>query len=223
MDFEYIVNYCANYKYIKTYKLLKYNGGVYMTFITDLLNQFGYIVLYILLTLELMALPFPGELLMTYCGFLVFKGNLNYIVSIIFSTAGVITGITISYFIGKKLGRNTFCRYAYKLHIGSDKLEMISRWFERYGYGLLIIVCFIPGIRHITGYFSGITKMPYKKFAINSYLGAVIWSTTFISLGKVFGYNYDKFNNNITKCVVIGIIGVLLILLIVYLIKRYKN
>ena len=202
MDFEYIVNYCANYKYIKTYKLLKYNGGVYMTFITDLLNQFGYIVLYILLTLELMALPFPGELLMTYCGFLVFKGNLNYIVSIIFSTAGVITGITISYFIGKKLGINTFYRY---------------------GYGLLIIACFIPGIRHITGYFSGITKMPYKKFAINSYLGAVIWSTTFISLGKVFGYNYDKFNNNITKCVVIGIIGVLLILLIVYLIKRYKN
>ena len=65
--------------------------------------------------------------------------------------------------------------------------------------------------------------MPYKKFAINSYLGALIWSTTFISLGKVLGDNYDKFNNNITKCVVIGIIGVLLILLIVYLIKRYKN
>ena len=58
---------------------------------------------------------------------------------------------------------------------------------------------------------------------INSYLGALIWSTTFISLGKVLGDNYDKFNNNITKCVVIGIIGVLLILLIVYLIKRYKN
>ena len=73
---------------------------------------------------------------------------------------------------------------------------MISRWFERYGYGLLIVVYFIPGIRHVTGYFSGITKMPYKKFAINSYLGALIWSITFISLGKVLGDNYDKFNNN---------------------------
>ena len=62
-----------------------------------------------------------------------------------------------------------------------------------------------------------------KTYKLLKYLGALIWSTTFISLGKVLGDNYDKFNNNITKCVVIGIIGVLLILLIVYLIKRYKN
>ncbi len=114
-----------------------------MTFISDLLNRFGYIVLYILLTLELMALPFPGEILMTYCGFLVFKGNLNYIVSIIFSTAGIITGVTISYFIGKKLGKQTFDKYSNRFHLGADKLEKVSKWFDKYEYGFLIIVCFL--------------------------------------------------------------------------------
>ena len=194
-----------------------------MAFIADLLNRFGYIVLYILLTLELMALPFPGEVLMTYCGFLVFKGNLNYIASIIFSTAGIITGVTISYFIGTKLDKQTFDKYGNKLHLGVDKLEKVSKWFDKYGYGFLIMVCFIPGVRHVTGYFSGITKIPYKKFAINSYLGALMWCTTFISLGKIFGDNYNKFHSNMTKVLMISVVGLLLILFIIYLIKKRKK
>lgn len=59
---------------------------------------------------------------------------------------------------------------------------------------MLIVAYFIPGIRHITGYFSGMTKVSYKKFAVSAYLGAFIWTTTFISLGRVLGANWNKYN-----------------------------
>lgn len=42
--------------------------GQTMDFITSYINQYGYIVLFLALMLELLALPLPGELLMGYAG-----------------------------------------------------------------------------------------------------------------------------------------------------------
>jgi len=64
-------------------------------------------------------------------------------------------------------------------------LDKASKWFERYGNGLLAAAFFIPRVRHVTGYFSGISKLPYKRFALNAYIGAFIWTGTFISLGRI--------------------------------------
>ncbi|MDA8224160.1 MAG: DedA family protein, partial [Desulfitobacterium hafniense] len=165
-----------------------------MNFITDLFNHYGYIVLFVALMLELIAFPTPGETLMTYCGFLVFQGRLNWGISVIVAALGVIVGITISYFISLTLGTPFFQKYGSYIHLGPDKLEKTSQWFERYGNGLLVIAYFIPGVRHITGYFSGIAKIPFKKFALNAYIGAFIWAGTFISLGKILGSNWEKFH-----------------------------
>ncbi|MDP4183051.1 MAG: VTT domain-containing protein, partial [Bacillota bacterium] len=183
----------------------------------------GYVVLYIALTLELIALPAPGEALMTYCGFLVFQGKLNWVISIIVAASGVVSGITISYFIGRALENTFFTKYGSYVHMGPDKLEKTSRWFEKYGNGLLFVAYFIPGVRHITGYFSGVTKIPYKRFAVNAYLGALLWTGTFISLGKVLGSNWEKFHVSIKKYLIIGGIIVGVVMICIYLYRSYKQ
>jgi membrane protein DedA with SNARE-associated domain/membrane-associated phospholipid phosphatase len=192
-------------------------------FITELFNHYGYIVLYVALTLELIALPTPGETLMIYCGFLVFQGQLNWIISMIVAASGVITGITIAYFIGKVWGNTFFVKYGSYVHMGPDKLDKTSKWFEKYGNGLLVVAYFIPGVRHVTGYFAGITKIPYKKFAINAYSGALLWAGTFISLGKILGSNWDQFHAYIKKYLIIGGIIVGVVLLGIYLYRSYKQ
>jgi len=194
-----------------------------LSFITELFNHYGYIVLYISLTLELIAFPTPGEALMTYCGFMVFQGKLDWVISIAVASAGVITGITISYFLGGILGKKFFAKYGAYVHMGSEKLEKTSIWFNKYGNGLLVVAYFIPGVRHITGYFAGITKIPYKRFAINAYLGAFIWTGTFISIGKILGANWEKFHVAIKKYLIIGGIVVGVILLCIYLYRSYKH
>lgn len=133
-----------------------------MSFLTELFNHYGYIVLFAALILELIAFPTPGEALMTYCGFLVFQGRLNWGISIIAAALGVISGISISYFIGHILGTSFFKKYGSYIHMGPDKLNKTSRWFERYGNGLLVTVYFIPGIRHITGYFLALPRCLLK-------------------------------------------------------------
>lgn len=175
-----------------------------MQSVTELLNHYGYIVLLVVLMLELIALPLPGEILMTYCGFLVNQHKLNWLLSILIASSGAIIGITISYFIGSKLGVTFFKRYGRYIYLGPDKLDKASVWFDKYGNGLLLISYFIPGVRHITGYFSGITEISYKKFTLNAYIGAFLWTTTFISLGKVLGDNWDKYHSMITRYLIMG-------------------
>lgn len=190
--------------------------------LTYLLNHYGYIVLLVALTLELIAFPLPGELLMTYCGVLVNEHKLNWGLSILIATVGAIAGVTLSYLIGKILGVKFFKRYGHYVYMDEKELNRVSEWFNNFGNRLLLITYFIPGIRHITGYFSGITKISYREFAINSYLGAFLWAATFISIGKVLGPEWERYHRLITKYLLIASVIITVIFIILYLYKNYK-
>ena len=193
-----------------------------MSHITILLNHYGYIVLFVALMLELIAFPLPGETMMTYCGFLVYQGRLNLIISIIAATLGVICGITIAYFLGRVLGTSFLEKYGSYIHLGPNRIEKTSKYFEKYGNGLLIGALFIPGVRHITGYFSGITKIHYKRFALNAYIGALIWTGTFITLGKTLGANWNKFHGSLSTYLIIAGVILTLTLSFIYIYKNHK-
>lgn len=193
------------------------------TIIQHLMDQYGYYVLCIALVLELLALPLPGEVLMTYTGLMVFQGHLNWMASILTAGLGASLGMTISYWIGYKLGKPFFEKYGYRIHLGPDKLKKTSEWFERYGNKLLIIAYFIPGIRHFTGYFSGVTRIPFRTYMVYAYIGAFVWTGTFISLGKTLGPKWEQFHQTITKYLLIAGIIAAVIFVAVYLYRKNRN
>ncbi|MDP4093119.1 MAG: VTT domain-containing protein [Bacillota bacterium] len=194
-----------------------------MGFLTGLLNHYGYIVLFIAIGIELAAFPTPGEALMTYCGYVVFLGKMNWILSILAAAAGASVGISFAYFIGSTLGTAFFQKFGAKIHIGPDKIKKVSDKYGQYGNKLIIAAYFVPGVRHVLGYTSGIIKIPFKKFAINAYIGALIWASAFVSLGKVLGTNWERSHKVIIKFTVIGCIVVVAVLFAVYVYKRHKE
>ena len=194
-----------------------------MNYFIGLLINYGYIVLFLGLMLELIAFPLPGELLMTYCGYLVYQNKLNWTLSILVAGLGASVGITFSYFIGKLLGDTFFKKYGKYVHLGPERLEKISLWFNQYGKKLLIIAFFIPGVRHITGYFSGIAKFKYKEFALYAYLGAFLWATIFISLGRGVGSKWVKYHGLATRYSIRLSIIIGLSMVSVYVYKKHKT
>lgn len=191
--------------------------------VISLLSQYGYIVLFASLGLELIALPLPGEVLMSYTGYLVFKGQLGWGTSIIVAFLGAATGVTISYGIGYKLGPPFFKGYGHYVHLGPENLEKVSRWFAKFGNNLLVVAYFIPGVRHISGYFSGLNKLPFRTFALRSYLGAFLYVSTFITLGKVMGPKWKLFHGAVSKYLITGGAILLVILALVYLFRSQKE
>ncbi|MBQ4870794.1 VTT domain-containing protein, partial [Priestia megaterium] len=193
-----------------------------MDFITSYINQYGYIVLFLALMLELLALPLPGELLMGYAGVLAFQGHLSWIGSILAAGMGSVVGMTIAYGVGYKLGTPFFNKYGKTLHMGPERIERMSKWFSRHGNKLLIIAYFLPVIRHITGYFSGMTRLPFRTYALYAYSGSFLWVTTFITLGKLLGPEWEQFHNSIKKYFIIGMIVAVILFASIYIYKQYK-
>lgn len=191
-----------------------------MGWITALLDQYGYLVLFVTLMIELIAFGLPVELLMSYVGFLIFQGKLNWGLSIIIAGTGSAIGMSIAYWIGFKLGNPFFHKYGRRIHMGPERLDQVSHWFEKYGNKVLLVAYFVPGLRHVTGYFSGITRLPFRTYALFAYTGALLWVTTFISLGKLLGPQWEQFHNLVKKYLVIASILIAVAIILLYL---YKN
>ncbi|WP_048602021.1 DedA family protein [Rubeoparvulum massiliense] len=187
------------------------------------LDQYDYFILFFTLMTELIILTLPGELLMSYAGFLVSEGKLNWLVSILVAGLGSSIGITFTYLIGFHYGAPFLKKHGQRVHLGPDKFEKASQWFEKQGNKVLLITYFIPGVRHISGYFSGITKIPYRIFAIYAYTGALIWTSTFITIGKFLGPKWEEFHASVKKYLLIGGIIIAIIMTVIYLIRTQKE
>ncbi|MFC5471091.1 VTT domain-containing protein [Cohnella suwonensis] len=194
-----------------------------MGFLTDLLEQYGYLVLFLSLLLEMLALPLPGEVLMTYAGLIVYQGKLNYILIILAGGIGTSIGMTASYFIGYRLGYPFFEKYGSKFHLGPDKLKLASGWFDRYGDKLLLVAYYIPGVRHFTGYFSGVTRMPFRKYAAYAYTGAFIWVAVFITIGKLFGEKWEQYHHTLNRYLTVAGVLAGIVIVLVFVFRTFKS
>lgn len=193
-----------------------------MQHIDLLLNHYGYIILFGALMIEYIALPLPGEVLLAYSGYLIFQGKLNWFLSVFMATAGSVAGITLAYGVGRFLGTRFFSKYGPYIHMGPEKIEKAAKWFEGYGNRLLLIAYFLPGIKHITGYTAGITRNPYRGFAIYSYIGVFIRVIIFISLGNALGPNWNTFHVLIKRYLIIGCLIIALVIMLVYFYKSHR-
>ncbi|WP_260871724.1 DedA family protein [Bacillus sp. X1(2014)] len=75
-----------------------------MSYLISLFEQHSYLILFLGIFLELMALPISGEFLMSYAGYFVFQGKMNYLFALLtfFISGGA--GITVTYWIGRAGG-----------------------------------------------------------------------------------------------------------------------
>ncbi len=194
-----------------------------MQYLTTFMNEYGYLVLFLSLALGVIALPVPMEAIMSYAGFLSFHGQLNWFGSILSASSGCTLGMILSYLIGFKLGMPFFEKYGPRFHFGPERLNSASAWFTKYGNKLLIIIFFIPVVRHVTGYFSGVSRMPIKFFAIYSFIGSVLWVSPFILLGNIFGPNWPSPAPGFMKLTLLIGIFLTLLLLGFYIIRKFKK
>ena len=192
-----------------------------MDLITVWMNQYGYIVLFIVLMLEPMGFPFSSEFLMGYCGILAATGKMSLTNSFIIAASGCLIGRTVSFYLGYKLGVPFFQKHGWRLHMGPEKMAKTAWWFRKYGNWILIIGYFIPGIRHISGYFSGISQMSFSRYAAFAYTGALIWISVFVFLGKFLGLQWNLIRKSFDFDVW-GFILVLFLAIIFYLYKKIK-
>lgn len=175
------------------------------------LLEYGSFALFFLLIVGIIILPVPEETLMVIAGALIRSGKLHMTHTMIAAYAGSMCGITISYLMGRTAGHYLIIKYGSFVGVTHERLDKIHAWFEKYGKWTLVFGYFIPGIRHFTGFTSGMTELEYNKFALFAYSGALLWVSTFLSVGYFFG-NYCC---NLLENLDVSVIHIILFLIVV--------
>jgi membrane protein DedA with SNARE-associated domain len=188
-----------------------------------LIEQYGYAALFGLLALGLAGLPVPDETLMTFVGSLTSFGHMSYVPAVIVAFAGSMTGMLISYFLGKKVGKPFLYRYGKWFYVTPARLEKAEYWFQKYGVWTVSFGYFIPGFRHFTCYLAGITGISFWRYVLFAGSGALVWCMTFITLGYFIGENWEKIMYiahqylGVTAIILIGVF-----IVASYLVYRYS-
>lgn len=148
------------------------------------ISQYGPFALFVLLTLGIIALPIPDESLLVAAGFLVGKGDLSLLSTLIAAIAGAWCGITVSYWLGRYLGPYIVAsRFGKRLGLQGPKFQKAKVWFYRVGKWSLVVGYFIPGFRHFVGYIAGTLSFQYRQFILFAYSGGALWSSLFLLIG----------------------------------------
>ncbi|MGG5739983.1 MULTISPECIES: DedA family protein [Bacillus cereus group] len=194
-----------------------------MEWIHELFQQYGYYVVLVGLLLEYIALPFPGEPTLAYAGFLSHQGDLSLPILIVLSFIGTSAGMTFQYFLGNKLGMPFIQKYGKYVFLTERKINLTKMWFDKYGYFLIFIAFFIPGVRHFTGYFAGIINLPFRRFAMTIYAGALFWVSFFLISGYWLGENLDNIFLVLEQHIWKILFGIIIITLITRFRKKIKH
>ena len=191
--------------------------------INYLLLKYSYLAIFVLLSTGILGLPFPDETILTLLGYLVSKNELVLIPTILVAFLGSISGITLSYILGRFLGILALKKAGRFLHISEKNLEKGELWFEKLGKWTLTIGYFIPGVRHIVAIIAGSTKLKVPIFVVYAYSGALFWSVTFILLGYYAGEKWEPIVESVEKHLLAISLFVILIVLGYSLFKYLRN
>jgi len=158
--------------------------------VQQIMQDFGYLGLFLLLLVENLFPPIPSEVILPLAGFLVGRGEFGFLGALVASTAGALVGAFILYAVGRWGGRTVILRYGRILRFTNKDLDRANDWFERYGAWIVLFARLIPGIRSVISVPAGALKMPILQFAVLTTAGSALWNTLLIGLGMFLGRNW---------------------------------
>ena len=135
-------------------------------------------------------MPIPDEVVVMTGGFVVALGMLHPLPAFFITYAGVISGLSIGYVLGKVIGIPSLKYLEGKKDMGKYT-KQAKRLFERFGSYSLVLSYFFPVVRHIVPYIVGMAKMPYPKYALLSYTTGFAWTLFYFTIGRYFGDNIN--------------------------------
>lgn len=184
---------------------------------------YGYVAIFALLVLGIVGLPVPDEALLTFVGYLCFKGELHLPATVLTAILGTTCGITISYGLGRLIGLHVLNRVGPWLHLSLDRIQHAQSWIQRWGPYALPLAYFLPGVRHVAALLTGASGLSLPTFARFAYAGAVLWSGTFIGVGYGFGAEWSRLSPSMQRTAIILALLVATTMAVVLLILWRRN
>ncbi|MEK6840804.1 MAG: DedA family protein [Nanoarchaeota archaeon] len=188
-----------------------------------LVNNLGYIGIFIGMMIESTIFPLPSEVILIPAGVLISQGKMSFFQVFLAGLLGSITGALINYYLAFHLGRRTVDllvkKYEKFLFLNKKNLERTDVYFKKHGEITVFMGRLIPMARHLISLPAGFTKMNIGKFIIFTAIGAGIWTAVLTFVGYFFGSSA----NLELKLVTGGLLFFSILLLLAYFLRQKKK
>ena len=193
------------------------------------IEEYGYIGILLLITIENIFPPIPSEIILTFSGFITTVGDLNVWFVILFATVGSVIGACLLYVLGRffsteKLERLFESRLGRILKLKKEDANRADEWFGKHGNRTIFFCRFIPIIRSLISIPAGVSKMPFKTFVLLTTFGTYLWNLILVFLGRFAGqtwYAISPYFDMYTLITGAVVILALICILGIYLKKRF--
>jgi membrane protein DedA with SNARE-associated domain len=152
------------------------------------LSQGGYWLIAALMALESTVVPIPSEVIIPPAAYLAHtRGEFSFLGVVLAGTAGSWLGASAMYWAARLLGHPVIVRYGRYVGLGQAKIELAERWCARYGPPGVFFSRLLPVIRHLIGIPAGILRMDFRRYALATLLGSLLWCSVLAWLGLAVG------------------------------------
>jgi membrane protein DedA with SNARE-associated domain len=156
--------------------------------ILSLSQNLGYPVIGLVVGMEALGIPLPGETAVIFGGLAASTGRLSIVLVIVVAAAGAIIGDNIGFLIGRRGGRALLTRpgrfYAERQRV----IAIGDPFFERHGAKAVFFARWIAGLRVWASWLAGASSMHWRTFLLWNALGGTAWATS-VALAAYFGGN----------------------------------
>jgi len=192
-----------------------------------IIANFGYLGIFIGMTIESSFFPFPSEVIMIPAGALIASGQMTFFWVFFAGLLGSLAGALINFFLAFYLGRKTInfliLKYGKFFLLGKRGLERSDIYFKKHGEITTFLGRLIPVVRQLISLPAGFSKMNLFRFCLFTSLGAGIWTFILIYLGYLFGNNSELIKANMNLIFLVISIFLLIILISYFIWIKFRN
>lgn len=196
--------------------------------IINVMEQYGYIGIFFLITIENIFPPIPSEIILTFGGFMTTHSDLEITGVIVASTLGSLVGAIVLYSIGRLVDiykiESMIGKWGYLLRLKKGDIYKANDWFMKHGVAAVFFCRFVPLIRSLISLPAGMARMPLGLFLFLTTLGTMTWNVVLVKIGAAVGDSWEQivYYLDVYSDIVSGILVVLFILMIVrFVVKRW--
>lgn len=194
-------------------------------YIIHFIQSTSYVGIFILMFFESVLIPIPSEVTMSFSGFLVQAGKLNFWLVVLDGTIANLFGSLACYYIGFALEETVLLglikKYGKFVLVSEREYNHASSWFKKYGDKVVFVGRLLPGVRTVISLPAGMFAMNLKKFVIYTTVGCFIWSLLLTYVGFILGANWKSIDVYYKKFE-IGVIVLLVLTILWYINHKLK-
>lgn len=189
---------------------------------TNLIAQYGYLAVFVIVGLESLGIPLPGETtLITAALYAGATHHLAIVGVILAAIVGAILGDNFGYLIGHWGGYRLLVRYGRYIRLDEAKVKVARYLFLRFGGRVVFFGRFVSILRAYAAFLAGTTRMRWPRFLVFNAAGGIVWASLYGTAAYGLGKEVERLSRPLATA--FGVAGVIALIVAVILVRRQEH